>query len=80
MKEVRTFEEVFKSIKAKAKDFQTKKQAFIKRKEQLKREKSKKEAVNKEEEIELYESDPDLVDDSDLEEQHLCNMYNFAAE
>ena len=30
--------------------------------------------------MELYESDPDLIDDSDLEEQHLCNMYNFAAE
>lgn len=46
----------------------------------MKREKSKKGVANKDEEIELYESDPDLVDDSDLEEQHLCNMYNFAAE
>lgn len=33
MKEVRTFEEVFKSIKAKAKDHQKRKEAMLKKRE-----------------------------------------------
>lgn len=30
------------------------------------------------EKVDMFESDPDFVDDSDLDDNHLCNMYNFA--
>lgn len=29
------------------------------------------------EKVDMFESDPDLIDDSDLDDNHLCNMYNF---
>ena len=78
MKEVRTFEEVFKSIKANAKDYQKKKDAILKKRQQVKRMRSRKAVANAEEEVEMGDSDPDFVDDSDLEDHQLCNMYNFA--
>ena len=49
MKEVRTFEEVFKSIKANAKEYQSKKDSFVKKRQLVKRNQSRKAVVNVEE-------------------------------
>lgn len=74
MKEVRTFEEVFKSIKAKAKDHQKRKEAMLKKRELAKKQHKK----GLEEDATESEDDGDFENDTDLEENHLSNMYNFA--
>ena len=46
----------------------------------VKRNRIKKTVVNVEEKVDMFEEDPEMIDDSDLEDGNLENMYNFAAD
>jgi hypothetical protein len=44
----------------------------------VKRNRSKKTVINVDEKVDMFEEDPDMVEDSDLDDAHMGNMYNFA--